>query len=325
MIPIIEDWGIQYEKREIDAYNLSKIKRTCLDVLNTYEDEDIYVNITGGTKIMSVGAYEVFQLMGKHIFYVNTAENQIHILTNNRIIPYKNWIDVETYLRAYGQKAKSDQNEFFNKYLPVLQNLFSEMESWEQKFRESTIGILNYYTKLEDNLSYPHRVPLDRKHTQRKDLLELIGLFAKYKLLDFQNEMISIPGEAQHKFINGGWLEALTYFKVSRIPGTDIKTGLEIEYDNGKTSNEYDVVFTYLNRLFLIECKTSNIRHGDMGVNVIYKLNTLKDFAGGLFAKGMLVSFQNLSHHHKNRLAEYKLKYTEELKDLDTRIKNWIK
>lgn len=325
MIPILKSWNIAYEKREIDAYNLPKIKRTCLDVLNTYEQDEIFVNITGGTKIMSVAAYEVFQMMNKEIFYVNTQKQEILILNKNISIPYKNWIDVVTYLSAYGQKVKSDQNAFFNKYMPFLQNLFSEMEEWENTFRESAIGVLNYYTQLSDASGYPHTVSIESRHQSFRALLELIRLFQKYKLIDYNNNNIIIPTEEAHRFINGGWLEALTYYKISQIPGTDIKTGLEIEYENGQTSNEYDVVFTYLNRLFLIECKTSNFRHGDKGVNVIYKLNTLKEFAGGLFARGMLVSFQDLSNHHKNRLKEYKLHFSEELKDLDTKIQNWIR
>jgi len=90
------------------------------------------------------------------------------------------------------------------------------------------------------------------------------------------------------------------------------------------------VVFTQNNRLFLIECKTKRFEGADRaGFNdePIYKLENLRDAAGGVYGKGMLVSYQRLTDAQKRRLTANKLSFCDgsDLKNLRGRIAQWIK
>jgi len=330
--PVIESWKIKTDIISIDAYNLINAKKACLDVLKKYESTEISLNVTGGTKIMAFAAYEVFNMMRKQIFYVDTFDKKIQIISENREIPFEHWIKVNAYLKAYGQNPLSNKNNIYDQFQSNLEKLFQEM-ILERKATPATISMINGYAydikKDNSNPSFPVSITLKPNHIHNLELKQLLELLNTYQLLSFKNNTITFIGKDEYEFVSGAWLEAYVYYTVKSIIGTNVKCSQEVELmkkgvlQNSK--NEYDVVFTYQNRLFLIECKTASFRDEDKGSNIIYKLNTLKDFAGGLFGKGMLVSYQPLSTWNKKRLSDYRLDYTEDVMNLKTRLESWIR
>jgi|JI10StandDraft_1071094.scaffolds.fasta_scaffold86633_4 hypothetical protein len=329
--PVIESWGIKTDIISIDAYNLINAKNACLDVLKKYNTTDISLNVTGGTKIMAFAAYEVFNMMRKQIFYVDTFDKNIQIISEDTDIPFEHWIKVDEYLKAYGQKPLYNKNKIFDQHQANLENLFQEL-IFHRTATSASISILNGYAyevkRNYPNPTFPSSIHLKSNDPHNQEFIRLLNTLNKYQLLVYKNNMITFVGKDEFDFVSGVWLEAYVYYTVKSIIGTNVKCSQEVELiQRGTTTNsknEYDVVFTYQNRLFLIECKTASFRDEDKGSNIIYKLNTLKDFAGGLFGKGMLVSFQPLSSWNKKRLSDYRLDYTEDLVNLKMRLESWI-
>jgi len=96
-----------------------------------------------------------------------------------------------------------------------------------------------------------------------------------------------------------------------------------------ESKNEYDILFTISNRLYIIECKTKRFSGKDVnhfGEDSIYKLDSLRDAAGGLYGKAMLVSYRRLTDDQKRRLKANRLEFCEgpSIKLLKERIKEWI-
>jgi hypothetical protein len=120
---------------------------------------------------------------------------------------------------------------------------------------------------------------------------------------------------------------------VKKISPDNVKMGIKVEWDQKgpePPTNEYDVIFTMQNRLYIIECKTKRFEGDDReqsSADPIYKLDSLRDAAGGLFGKGLLVSCRKLTADQKKRLRANKLDYCDgsNLNNLNQKIKEWVK
>jgi hypothetical protein len=95
-----------------------------------------------------------------------------------------------------------------------------------------------------------------------------------------------------------------------------------------------DVVVVHNNRLLMIECKTGNLARDRKDEDIIYKLDSLTDQAGGLLGAGALVSFRPLDYSNKKgrkvnvraRAGSVSLLTCEagELSDLKILLRNWV-
>ena len=93
--------------------------------------------------------------------------------------------------------------------------------------------------------------------------------------------------------------------------------------------NELDITFLKDNRLYIIECKTKRFSAKDQGAgaDTLYKLDTLKDFLGGLQAKSMLISVTQPSEFVVQRAGDLKIALCcyKELSYLPEKLLAWIK
>ena len=60
-----------------NAYDYHAISEQITDWLAQREDEDIALNITGGTKVMAMAAQDAFRLGEKPIYYINQEDDSI--------------------------------------------------------------------------------------------------------------------------------------------------------------------------------------------------------------------------------------------------------
>lgn len=325
----IWDGSIKIEKRPIEPYNLESAIETCLSTLAEIENEKVTLNVTGGTKIMALAAFEVFK---EHsIIYVDTRDRQIlQISPDMKRLEFKDVVKIKPYLAAYGQDIrKDDTNQVrIRGHYPVIEKLVSGVSGFEVP-----IGKLNKYAaEARKSRTFPCKKTIADEdfYPAFQELLEMLDSFGIVKLSE---KTMEFPAYADACFASGDWLSEYVYHTVSLLSPKDLKMGVEVEWDQkGKkpTTNEYDVVFTLNNQLFLIECKTKRFEGNDIedkSSDPIYKLGSLKDSAGGLFGKGMLVSYRKLTDDQKKRLNANRLEFCDgpTLKNLKDRIRQWIK
>ena len=67
--------GLPKETIKIDSYNYENIQEKCQKIIKDYGEEELILNYTCGTKIMSIASFEIFMLHRKKTFYVD-SENQ---------------------------------------------------------------------------------------------------------------------------------------------------------------------------------------------------------------------------------------------------------
>lgn len=323
-----------------DEFNFGLMEDEIFKLVEEYENESIALNVTGGTKLMSIAAENAFSALGKPIFYIDTDSNHILFISKteeqkwlpNLEMKAKNKIDI--YLSAYGSTVLSTQNPIERKkYLPAIEPFIKNYDNYTQ-----VIPLLNLHATLSQSNGYKSEYTKDNKKTGKLDEL-LLGL--DYQgLLNYDGQTIDFKNREIKTFLNGGWLEDYTYFQLKEIANIeDIACGADVanpkfklgknEYssENKGNKNEFDIVFMAKNKLHIIECKTQLMdkNGGVKADDILYKLETLKDY-GGLMTKKCLVSYFDVPEQVKNRANFLNIEIIQgkDLQRLKSKVQEWI-
>lgn len=112
------------------------------------------------------------------------------------------------------------------------------------------------------------------------------------------------------RFLAGGWLEVLAFDGLVGVPGLhDVQRGARVRFpQNHAEQQELDVVFCGDHHLYVVECKSGNVRGEE-----IQKLSAIVALYGGSHGRGILfASKKRLGHdgvdydNLKTRIAEQK-------------------
>lgn len=195
--------------------NLSNIKEklTELDKQNTR----YIVNMSGGTKVMTIGVYEFFACSQNRIIYVPIGKNMIsEIYPNSSIaqIPIKYRLNLMEYLLSYGLYYQSDETLTYDK------------EHTLKFFEQFKIKNFNFYSEKKIIDSHSHVDKKDKVYYSGKWFEEFVYIKLKEEL-DIDETDIALG--------------------VKLFRDTE-----DLHHDN-----EYDVVFVSNNELYVIETKVT--------------------------------------------------------------------
>ena len=328
--------GIKVSRWPInDPWDVEHIRNRVMGLLAENEQANIMLNATGGTKPMSIAAYEVFRTFGKPIFYIHPERDRLIWMHpgDRASIDLADRIKLKEYLIAYGAH---DVHEAHKSGVPNnIRRLATELIDNIGAYAPA-LSSLNYLAAMANNplLRSPE---IGRELNGNQAFWELLKLFEDTKLLRQDGAHLTFKDEDSRFVVNGGWLELHAYaccLNVKKSLGIqDVARSVEVSRQQGRSKvlNELDVAFLKDNRLYLLECKTKRYsghdRKHDEGADVLYKLDSLRDLLGGLQAKAMLVSFRELNKHNRHRAKELKVEYCchKELKHLEEKIGVWLK
>jgi len=296
------------------------------------EYKRIIVNLTGGTKVMTLAAHDYFKEEGAEILYITGSGNEyLKVFPGKKKIQYSfsTKITIPDYLKAYGFSLKDSEPCCIDfEYTKKLFNLYCE-----GKFDDQTQSLL---------LLRGFRA----KGVKEKDWKKASCLQDFIKIIDFVPQNINSLTESETKYLTGEWLEEFIGISIKNelgltddelkigtvlkkdLPQSDQHParellGADIELSELKPDNEIDVMFMWKGKFYTIECKTSiiDIRtvivkgiEKEKEVNIlgetIYKADSLKN-KFGLFANSnifTLTSFAEYINHadpgmRKNRIG----------------------
>ena len=314
-----------------DAWDIEHISQIVLDLLTEYEDGCLALNATGGTKPMSIAAYEVFRDLHQPVFYVHPEQDRVIWLypTNKEGRDLADRIKLPEFLQAYGATVTA-QGEAFG--VPADDRELTEEIITRIEYYSKALGAFNF---LAQQATKSLKVELNPQQAKDPFLADLIHLFAQHKRLSLDKNTLVFPSEEARFYVNGGWLEqhvwgvCLNIKKQSGIQ--DIGRSVQVDrlHQSRPVRNELDITFLKDNRLYIIECKTKRFSAKDQGggADTLYKLDTLKDLLGGLQAKAMLISFTQPNVHDVQRAGDLRIAVCsyKELPQLSDKLLNWIK
>lgn len=254
------------------------------------EDSEFLINLTCGTKIMSIAAYEYFKDFSSKMIYIPISRNEFITpfpkKNPSKSIAFDLRVSVIQYLTAYGLKVINEDRIGEYRQDAIKRKALSE---WIIKNYENIKNLLAW---LSGNL---------RTHRGDKEKFSFTGSFSgatrmevellKQLGLEYYNNQVSKElTSTEIRFLTGGWLEEFCFNEVLSLLNTgidDAVIGLKI-MNPKERDNEFDVMFTKDNALYFVECKSLD-QQNDKNTDVLYKIGALqKEF--GLRVKSFLVT-----------------------------------
>ncbi len=328
---VLRPRAVSCEQEKIDPYDFAGVAAVCERLIRERE-EDLVLNVTGGTKVSALAAFQVFYFNDRRIVYLDTANNRLlDLAPGEGSHPIGgNLVSVRDYLACYGMIMTSDSDgrppaghEIRARRLDDLARFFVENERLLGRWNSALEGAWNERAGFAN-------VSLNRLGEGAE---ELAGLLESCGAAVCGQGVINVHGDAHRFFCQGGWLEELVFREVGRLglPGCRPLINVELRWDEAgskPTFNELDVVFTHANRLYIVSCKTSRLDRGPdgPGKEALYELDSLADKAGGLFGRAMLVSARRLSEADRNRARRMQIEVCDgpDLLRMRDRLRQWV-
>ena len=336
-ITVMEDLKLE------DVVDIAKIQKQIEDWINENDNGDeLMVNVTGGNKPMAIAAQEVFRIMGKNVFYVDIATDRVEWINRmdgtpcREAIYLEHPIKIKRYFELVDTKVcearennrtiKDDWKRF------ATQAMVENIKKWG-----ASLGILNKLANdaekddqrgIEDALNRT-KDPLWEK-LDRDLLLELEGngLITSTESFEFCNS------EAR-AFCNGLWLEEMVFCLFKENYGlkkdqclANVKVDkLDTKINDDSNNNELDVAVVSRNSLYVIECKTRNMRQNkneNVVSDAIYKLSYLQN-TFGLRSNGIIISARPVRKRDKERAEAARITILDNLTELEQQLGRILK
>lgn len=310
-----------YQVITVNEESLADVE-TQLEALHFNRSTHYLVNITGGTKIMSLGVYSFFSRFNSQMYYLPIGKNdckQIFPPANETILALQHRVSLQQYLQAYGIGITN------------LNNINSLVQN-----PAVTQTFLNNKVSLNPLIRNLRLYKEQREYTEQRKIThlplrnlppELSTLNNLLQSLHFKPQKQNELNENELNYLLGQWLEEYVYSTIKNLFGLDAHfIGNSVSIHRQQVANELDVVLIYNNTIYVIECKT--------GLNILifnetaYKLNALKkEF--GLHVKSAIVclnAFKDITN--RLRLFDIKLisgKNTTDKTLFEAQLKQFIK
>lgn len=325
--------GIRVARWEIDdPWDIVQVRERLLALAVEYEDSELVLNATGGTKPMSIAAYEVFRDLELPIFYVHPGNDHLVWMYpwERKGFDLADRLKLPAFLQAHGAKVDGDVER---SGIPAALRELGEGLVRDVQRLERPLATLNWLASRADGSL---TVTLERRQLDDRPLEQLLHSFVDAGAARLRGSELQFANEDARFFANGGWLEEYVFGVIQGLRGDlkqiqDLARGLEVVRGDGPrpVRNELDVAFLADNRLHVIECKTKRFKGSSAdgpGAETLYKLDTLAPLLGGLGARAMLVSFQPLSDPDRRRAKELKIRTCvgADLHGLAEMLRRWV-
>jgi hypothetical protein len=303
----------------VDPMSPEATRLACQEIISSYGGlTAVTVNFTGGTKPMSIGAFQAGQEAGATLLYVDTQTEKIYRYAEDQSVaePFNlKPLSVIQLLQVHGRKI--DENHTASLQLSPGEIHVGQLilERRPQSFLAPLFlrEWLRQAPKVTDGLRHLD-VEVIRTIPWFIEALEETGF------LERQGDNL-LAGSPAVSFIDGGWLEAYVYLalqnsgRFANVAARQKLSGAE---------NELDVACTLNGKLGIIECKGGNLK-GPLGQSALNRLRALRDSLGGIFARAFLVTAQSrddFTNVFRQRAKEYSLQVIgmEDLENVEVRV-----
>jgi len=327
------------ETKAVNAFDIEAITEICEGQLLAHSGRDRILNVTGGTSLMTLGAYiaaeHCSRLNGMPIrcWYLDTAHSRVIPLLGEQRANNIFDLSVEQYITAYNYRLQ-DSGGYKNYRKRYLQK---DWMAFAKRLGKHPQEILLLKQILQELNKPPKKVVKTIEAHAFLQELETIGLVRNlreeglYLNFSFSSE--------QRTFLDGAWLELYVYQEALELGIADSDNNVLwsqeiIDNDPDRMAkspllfNDMDVSLTYKAHLMIIECKT-----GDVGL----KSQTLDDIVSmsDLLGKGFVIKVLVTSKSSpagmdedfktKARIKGIRLVTLEELSHVGTIIEEQVK
>lgn len=277
----------------LDDENSPQATRRCLDeAVQRLPDAQWIVNLTGGTKPMSIAAYEFFRERSARLVY--TPVNRPNEFLDFRGGPGQQCAyrpTIQEFLAGYGfrfrrplDKVIEEENQV--RFLPPLAQLIA------QRCTKAPLLCFNSAWAPEDcqkwrSVAREKGVQLAAGDVEIPNPEVRAAVCRAFNLQSEGSWLVGWLNKRAALFITGGWLEVLLWDLFSRhadrLGVWDVHLGLIVAHRDTGVANELDVALMHDYALASVECKSGAQTH-DPSFDILYKVETVKHQFGALLA-----------------------------------------
>lgn len=245
------------------------------------------VNLTGGTKLMSLVVYNFFKenFTDTSFYYMPIGANKIININNATVIDIAYKVKVKEYLKLYGLEGRGVGDAYLGfEESEYMYNIYNSIQQSDELIklrgnREELTNLLQAEKITENELKrlkkYRNNLPLTS--INKLEDKDIIAFLSQNNLPTKENEMIS---SKDVNYLTGGWFEDFVYYLVDKciLPDDILHSITILKSGDRQSQNEIDVIYTKDNKLYVIECKTG-IPNGEFN-NIADKATAIKSLLG---------------------------------------------
>ncbi len=263
-----------------DENNLATIRTSIKRAYDGSPQDQWIANITGGTKPMSIAAYEFFKEKSARVIYTPiNCPTELLDVENGGIETCRHRPKIREFVAGYGFECQQPPHALRTK------------EAYAKKHWEAARTIAQYSTgkslvreACSERLkkSRGQRIDLQPGEVQSPSAEVRDALCTTFGLSSKGNSLLGkIDGHVGH-FLAGGWLEVFLWGLLDEQQDAlglwNVHLGLVIRPVNVRDGNEYDVGFMREHALCTVECK-SGAQWRDPKFDILYKVEaTIRQF-----------------------------------------------
>jgi hypothetical protein len=308
------------------------------EIAANYQDNRRILNLTGGTKLMTIAFLEAFQNCGTEIIYCDTEHGRIEYIDNTEHDPKLpvNVLKLKSCLAAQGYGFRNENPDTAG--INAREELTRKFAGKAHKIDRFIQSLNKAWYRYDTNKEISAKVETDRLGKEGKILINDI------LALNLLKPDHSFQDESAARYLGGGWLEEWCWIIGKELeenePGKRLKGdrwGINLKVDfldthatpgrNSAPLNELDAVYIHRNRMLLIECKTGTQVRTD-SQNILNKLEALGQQFGGRLNTKWLLSARRISPTAQawERARNYRIRIVEphEIASLKEKIQEWM-
>ncbi|ASK77655.1 hypothetical protein CF386_00400 [Paraphotobacterium marinum] len=276
------------------------------------ENSSVFFNASCGHRKYILPLYEFCVIHKIQTYYIDEYSDDLIWINNPKKKHYQiaDKINIPQFLHIFNlQSLQSDSINFEDKYRGIK----DIHQKWVKnaKYLAPGFATLNYLaTTCRKTQSLT--IELTPKQQGYKELSEILTDLSLFKLIDYENGVLSFKNEESRKYANGEWIENFIFNIILDLKSQlstiqDVCYNLEIHrnLNDRIIKNELDIVVIVNNKLHIIECKTKDMRSGD---DTLYKLESLREFFGGIQSRAMLLSYREVRNYDLSRADDLNIK-----------------
>ena len=292
---IIKALNLQEEQCQlipVDENNTSTITADLQKYSESYEQYNLIVNYSCGTKLLSMAVYNYFSpLNNAYCYYVNT--NNTYLDFEGKTQQFHITLTVEQYLIAYALEFKKGKYQHTKE---VAENIYEKYTAGQLR---EIIRILRPHRSINKKTIDLSTELDEQQKSILSDILSIDNVITKDDI----------------KYITGEWFEEYCAYQIinqynlsqdavwigtnlnhpinanSRKSKNKISDYLqkeelltaanELTKELEQNTNEIDVMFIYQNKLYVIECKTNLFNENRLILDeTLYKIDSIKQKFG---------------------------------------------
>jgi len=306
-----------------------------------YPESCISYHATGGTKLMTLGFYEVFRASKHTVLYCDMTHNEIETVypEHQPALMIESVLDIYSALLSMGQTYRTSSDQSWEFRADERKELTKWLATHSEKLSGGFFGTLNGMVQKAikrtkrgevNKIEYPEQTFQFRLGKAWQAGLEKMNQHQVCQWDKNKVESIYFDSLGGAEYIGGQWLEEYVWHIAKDLQAAEVMANVEFAESGALKDdirNEMDCIILHNNRLLFIECKTISFKKSvEKNTDIVYKLESLGHRAGGQFSTKWLVSANEVDEPTKKRAQEYNIEIIEgkELKNIKQRIQYWM-